>query len=403
MEKESQNSFNDKEDSFEDMLNKSFLKHVRLQPGEKVEGIIIKVTDEWVFIDIGSKSEGYISTKEFEDDEGNVTVEEGGTIDAYFLSARDNEMLFTTRLGGDAMGKEHLKDAFRSGIPIEGHVENEVKGGYEIKIAGNIRAFCPYSQMRMVRSENQEDYTGKNMTFQIIEYDEKGRNIVVSNKHIYEKERQKRKEVLMENLREGMTVRGEITSIRDFGAFVDIGGIEGLIPVSEISWSRVENINTVLSLGQKVDVIIKKLNWEEDKYSFSLKEVIPNPWNEIDLKYPEGSRHKGKVSRLTSFGAFITLEPGIDGLIHISELGKGKRIMHPRKVLEENQAIEVKVSKIDKDGKRLSLEMIREEYDSDEGDYEKHISVVQEESSKPFGTLGDILRAKINEKDKKNG
>ena len=195
-----------------------------------------------------------------------------------------------------------------------------------------------------------------------------------------------------------MTVSGDITSIEKFGAFVDIGGIEGLIPISEISWGRVEDINGSLSVGQKVDVAIKKLDWGNDKFSFSLKEILPNPWDDIGLKYPEGSSHTGKVVRLAPFGAFVTLEPGIDGLVHISELGKGKRINHPREVLEENQTIEVKISRVDEEEKRLSLAMVSNEQDSeDSASYKKYMAGTSKKSSGSFSTLGDILRAKMEE------
>jgi len=193
-----------------------------------------------------------------------------------------------------------------------------------------------------------------------------------------------------------MVVSGEVTAIRKFGAFVDIGGIEGLLPISEISWGRVEDIDSILSLGQRVEVSIKSLDWEADKYSFSLKEVIPDPWDEITLKYPEGSKHLGKVSRLASFGAFITLEPGIDGLLHVSELGKEKRIIHPREVLKEKQVIEVRISKVEKERKRISLEHISSPNGTAESkDYSKHLDTGHDGSSGSFGTLGDIIRNKL--------
>jgi small subunit ribosomal protein S1 len=386
------------EENFEELLNRSIIESVHLNPGERVEGVIIKIASEWVFIDIGGKSEGYIGIGEFVDDEGNLTIKEGDTINAYFLSSRNNEMLFTTRLTADTT-KEHLAEAYQNRIPIEGLVEKEIKGGFEVKIAGNIHAFCPYSQMGLSRIENVDQYIGRHLTFNIIEYGEKGRNIIISNRTVLEEERRKQKDALRETLEEGMKISGEITSIRKFGAFVDIGGIEGLIPISEISWGRVEDINSSLSVGQKVEVAIKKLDWENDKFSFSLKEILPDPWNNIALKYTEGSTHKGKVARLAPFGAFVTLEPGIDGLVHISELGKGKRISHPREVLEENQAIEVRIAGLDAEEKRLSLEMVLDEEDSEEIDsYKKHVAERGEKSSGSLGTLGDILRAKLDKK-----
>ncbi len=391
-------SEDESEESFEDLLKQSIVAPLRLNPGEKVKSEVIKITGEWVFIDLGTKSEGSISIDEFVDEEGRVTLKEGDKIDAYFLSSKNNEMLFTTRLSGATTSPELLEEAYHNRIPVEGFVEKEVKGGFEVKLGGNIRAFCPFSQMGLKRAESSEGYIGRHMTFKVIEYVEKGRKIIVSNRVILEEEHEEQKNALRESLKEGMTVSGEITSIRKFGAFIDIGGLEGLIPISEISWERVEDINDSLSIGQKVDVAIKKLDWENDRFSFSLKDVLPDPWSNVGQKYPEGSRHRGKVSRLVPFGAFVTLEPGIDGLIHISELGKSKRINHPREILEENQVLDVKIAKVDEDGNRLSLTLISDEPSEDQSDdYKKHLSAGGK-SPGSLGTLGDILREKMDKK-----
>jgi len=387
------------EENFEELLNQSMGEPVRFNPGEKVEAVITQITREGVFIDVGGKSDGYMARNEFVDHEGDITITDGDTIQAYFLSSRNNEMLFTTRLADDTTGSEHLEEAYHSGIPVEGLVEKEIKGGFGVKIGGNIRAFCPYSQIGLHRVEDTSPYIGRRLTFKIMEYGKGGRNVIVSRRTVLEEERQKQKEALRGSLEEGMTVHGEITSIRRFGAFVDIGGLEGLIPISEISWGRVGDIKDLLSVGQKVAVAIKKLDWENDKFSFSLKEIQPNPWNNIGLKYPEGSKHKGTVARLAPFGAFVNLEPGIDGLVHISELGKGKKINHPREVLQENQPIEVKIAGLDERQKRLSLAMVSNEQDSEERDYyQKHMAGSSNMSSGALGTLGDILRAKMDEK-----
>ncbi|MCP4683095.1 MAG: 30S ribosomal protein S1 [Desulfobacterales bacterium] len=382
------------EENFEELLEQSIVGPAFLRPGEKVEAMIIKISSEWVFIDLGGKSEGFIAASEFLDNEGENIKKEGDKIDAYFLSSRNNEKLFTTRLTGDAAGKQHLEEAYFNHIPIEGLIEKEIKGGFDVKIAGNIRAFCPYSQMGLRRVDDTDQYIGQRLTFKIIEYGEKGRNIIISNRAVLEEERQNQKETLKESLKEGMTISGEITSIRKFGAFVDIGGIEGLIPIPEIAWGRVEDINSVLTIGQKVDVAVKELDWENDKFAFSLKDILPDPWDNVGLKYPEGSIHKGKVARLAPFGAFVTLEPGIDGLVHISELGKTKRINHPSEVLEENQAVEVKIARMNEEKRRLSL-MVSDEQDSEEDDdYKKHIAQNGKKTSGSFGTLGDILRVR---------
>jgi small subunit ribosomal protein S1 len=386
------------EENFEQLLNMSGFEPGYFHPGERIEARVIKITKEWVFIEAGAKSEGAIGINEFLDDEGNASIKEGDSIQAYFLSSKDNEMLFTTRLGADSAGNRHLEDAFRNRIPVEGLVEKEIKGGFEVKIAGNVRAFCPYSQMGIRTGQHAEPTVGQNLTFHIIEYGEKGRNILVSHRAVLEEERRKRKEALRETLQEGMTVGGEITSVRPFGAFIDIGGIEGLIPVSEVAWGRVEDIDGSLSVGQRVDVVIKKLDWEKDKFSFSLKDVLPDPWTDIRTKYPEGSMHPGKVARLEAFGAFITLEPGIDGLVHISELGKGKRMKHAREALEKNQAVRVKIAKIDEKQKRLSLLMASDAAESEEEDIRRRIAPAGRGASGGFGTLGDMLRKKVDRK-----
>jgi small subunit ribosomal protein S1 len=398
VDQDNQNSIEEteSEESFEELLNRSMAEPVRLSPGEKVEAEVVNISKDWVFIDLGGKSEGHILVNEFMDEEGNLSINEGDTIHAYFLSSRNNEMLFTTRLTGDTTGGSHLEEAYHHGIPVEGLVEKEVKGGFEVKIAGNVRSFCPYSQMGLYRPEDSNTYIGRSLTFKIIEYGKKGRNIIVSNRAVLEEERRKQREDLRESLEEGMTVKGEITGIREFGAFVDIGGIEGLIPVSEISWGRVEDIHRAVSVGQQVEVAIKQLDWENNKFSFSLKELLPDPWKTVGVKYAEGSTHKGTVSRLARFGAFVTLEPGIDGLIHISELGKFKRIKHPGEVVKENQAIEVKILKVDEAEKRLSLGMVSEDQDSEGIDaYKKQIEAGSKGSSGSLGTLGDILRKKM--------
>jgi small subunit ribosomal protein S1 len=386
------------EESFEDLLEQTLVAPIRLNPGDKVEAEVIKILSEWVFIDLGAKSEGCIALEEFVDEEGHIALEEGDRIDAYFLSSKNNEMLFTTRLSGGSSTPGLLEEAYHNHIPVEGFVEKEVKGGFEVKVGGNVRAFCPFSQMGLKRIDDPASYVGQHMTFRVIEYREEGRKIILSNRIILEKEREEKKNALKESLKEGMTVSGEITSVREFGAFVDIGGLEGLIPISEISWGRVANINEALVVGQKVDVAIKKMDWENDKFSFSLRDILPDPWNNVGKKYPEGSMHKGKVSRLVPFGAFVTLEPGIDGLIHISELGRNKRIHHPREILEENQFLEVRILKVDQKENRLSLAVASEEQGKDESDdYRKHLSQGGK-STGSFGTLGDILREKMGKK-----
>ena len=241
--------------------------------------------------------------------EGNLSVKEGDIIEAYFLSTANQELRFTTRITGGDAGRHYLEEAWENGIPVEGLVEKEIKGGFEIKIAGELRGFCPYSQMGLQRAGNPGDLVGQHLPFRITQYGEKGRNIVVSHRSILEEERQQQRETLKGSLREGMTVTGTISSIRSFGAFVKVDCIEGLIPISEIGWDRVEDISERLAVGQEVEVVAMKLDWEKDRLSFSLKQTLPDPWDSVEKDFPEGSRHRGTVVRLTDFGAFVSLAP----------------------------------------------------------------------------------------------
>jgi small subunit ribosomal protein S1 len=386
------------EESFAELFEKSFVDSGRLEPGQKVEAVVLKVASDWVFLDVGQKGEGVLEKKELLDAEGNLKVREGETITAYFLSSRAGELRFTTRVGGPEVGSSQLEEAFRAGIPVEGRIEKEVKGGFEVRVAG-VRAFCPFSQVGLRRASNPEELLGQTLPFRITQYGERGRNIVLSHRAILEEERQKQKEALKETLKEGMTVRGTITSLRDFGAFIDVGGLEGLIPVSEVGWGRVEDIHQILSVGQEVEAVVKSLDWEKDRFSFSIRETLADPWTRVPQDFPEGSVHAGKVARLAPFGAFVTLAEGVDGLVHISKLGAGKRISHPREVLREGKDLQVRIEKLDPESRRLSLVPVGEgsaEEKSAPEDFRKFL-----DTGKPMGTFGDLLKGKLEKKGKK--
>ncbi len=395
-------SANEEEESFAELFEKSFKKQGWLEPGQMAEAMIVKITRDWIFLDLGGKGEGYLDKKEMTDESGNLTVKEGDKIRAYFVSSENNEMHFTTKIGSGPGKQTKIEDAWRNHIPVEGTIAKEIKGGFEVMIGGSVRAFCPYSQTGIRREEQQADYIGRSLSFKIVEYSEDGRNIVLSRKAILDDERRSKKQELHEALKEGMKVRGTVTSLQKFGAFVDVGGIEGLLPISEIAWSRTEKVSDILSVGQEVDVIIKKLDWERDRFSFSLKDALPDPWDRVADAYPVGSFHTGKVSRLAPFGAFVSLKEGVDGLIHISKLGSGKRVNHPREVLKEGQEVEVKIEAFDQAQKKLSLslaEISREEEEAAAAlkDYQQKTAAVP----LTMGSLGDLLKAKMEQRGKK--
>jgi small subunit ribosomal protein S1 len=305
-------------------------------------------------------------------------------------------MRFTTRVGGGASGSSQLEEAWQSGVPVEGLVEKEIKGGYEIKLGGTARAFCPFSQIALRRVDSPESLIGTRLTFIITDYVEKGRNIVVSRRSLLEEEQRRIKEDAQASVSEGMIVSGRVTSLQDYGAFVDIGGLEGLLPISEIAWSRVKDVREVLTVGQQVQVLIKSIDREKERISLSIKDTLADPWDQVVRQYPEGSFQNGVVSRLTTFGAFITLANGVDGLIHISKLGGGKRINHPREVLKEGEVLEVRVEAIDRAERRISLApagpaRAAEEEETTLADFRRQAA----EAPRGMGTLGDLLQARM--------
>ena len=383
----------DETKSFAQMLDETDLTPKRFSVGEKVEATIVKISPEWIFIDLGVKSEGYLDKKEFLDEAGNLTAKEGDTITAYFLSSQHSERLFTTKLQANKNADEYLLNAYQNQIPLEATVEKEIKGGFSVKISTSVSGFCPFSQMDTKKIDDVSAYVGKKFDFIVIEYGENGRKIVLSRRPLLEKIEQEKINILKGSLQKGMTVRGVVTSVRDFGAFVDIGGMQALLPVSEMTWGRVEDTKALYSPGDSIEAVIINLDWENNRVTLSFKDTLPDPWNDVVRNYIEGSTHKGKVSRLTDFGAFITLEAGVDGLLHISKLGKGKKIKHAQDVLTKDREIDVKIEKIDRENKRISLDLASNSEDKKDSteerdDYQSYMP----KAPKTMGTLGDLLQ-----------
>ncbi len=366
-----------------------------LHPGDRLEATVVGISGDTIFLDAGGKSEGVLSAAELRSPDGTVTVAIGDRLAVFFLAARGGEMVFTTRIGSGQTSSRELEEAFQAGIPVEGKVTAEVKGGFSVMVAGQ-RGFCPYSQMDVRKVEDAQTYLDKTLAFKIIEFGGQGRNIILSARAVQEEQRQREREQLKDRLVEGMQVSGTVTSIRDFGAFVDIGGIDGLIPLSELAWGQTDRVEDVLSRGQQVTVTIKRLDWDKERISLSLRETTENPWDKVPARYPVGSIHRGRVSRLTPFGAFVTLEPGVDGLLHISKLGSGRRINHPREVLEGGQEVTVTIESVNVDQKRLAL--APEDYIAKEQEEEVAAPPPPSREAASMGTLGDLLRTQLHKK-----
>ena len=393
-------------DSFADLFEQESQKKLRhFNPGEKVTATVIDISGETVFLDVGGKSEGILEAAELKNEEGEISIKPGDKLDVYFLSTSGAELKFASRLGSGS-GAAHLEDAWRSGIPVEGFVKAEIKGGFEVTLGGNIRGFCPYSQMSLRRVEDPAAaFIETHMTFKVTRFENNGRNIVLSARAILEEEREIQREKLKETLNEGDTIEGEISSIRDFGAFVDLGGVDGLIPISEMGWSRVEKVDEVFTLGQKVETVVKSIDWDKNRISLSYKETLEDPWDKAAESFPAGAVCTGTVSRLADFGAFVTLTPGVDGLIHISKLGGGRKISHPAEVLEAGQQVEVTVETVDSVERRIGLAPSdyvspEKDVDKEKAEYKQYVNTKKESKSSNMGTFGDLLKAKMAEKKK---
>ena len=326
----------------------------KLQPGQALETQIVSISNDCVFLQLSGKSEGILERAELTDKDGKLTVKEGDTIKVFFLQAKNGEMRFTTRISGDKAGQAVLENAYKNKIPVEGLVEKEIKGGYEIKL-GESRAFCPFSQMGLKRADGAESPVGKRLTFKIQEYKEGGRNILVSNRVMLEEARKEQVEEFKKTLMEGAVVKGTIASIQSFGAFVDLGGIQALLPISEIGRDRVEDIHAVLSVGQEIEAKIIKIDWQNERISLSMKRLLSDPWSTVREKYLKDSKHSGTVVRITDFGAFVSLEPGLDGLVHISELRGEDKYGNAKVPLKMGQTVSVLIQDVDVAKKRISL------------------------------------------------
>lgn len=383
----------DETKSFSELLDETTLKPRRFAAGEKIDATIVKITGEWVFLDLGAKSEGYLDKKELLDENGNLTVKEGDTITAYFVSSRHGEKLFTTRLLTSRSVDDFLLNAYKSRIPVQGTVEKEVKGGFSVRVGQNISGFCPYSQMDLKKVDDAASYIGKKFDFVVSEYSDRGRNVILSRRPLLEQQEKEKKQALKESLKTGMTVSGVVTGVQNFGVFVDLGGMQALLPVSEMAWGKVDDPRTLFAPGDRVEAVIIGLDWDQNKLTLSLKAALPDPWDEVVRKYPEGTVLKGTVANLTNFGAFVTIESGVEGLVHIAKLARGKKIKHAGDVLKTGDEVEVKIEKIDRENKKISLDLAADDKGAapaDDEDFRAYLA----KSPRAMGTLGDVLKKK---------
>ena len=379
------------EPSFEELLKASSeAPGRRLFPGDKVSGKVLKISKDTIFIDLSGKSEGIANLQEFMDKEGNLTVEQGDWVEMRVASIRDGIHLTKGMKVQGANSLDMLLDAKENLIPVEGRVAGVVKGGFEVNLSG-VRAFCPISQIDLQFCEKPEEHVGAKYPFRIMEIKEKGKNIIVSRRGFLEEEREEKSKETLARLKPGLECEGKVTKLIDFGAFVDIGGIEGMVHISEISHARIRHPLEVLKPGQQVRVKVMKFETDKDgrsKISLSIKALEPDAW-EKGLGFEEGEVVHGKVSRLTDFGAFVEVAPGLDGLVHISEISY-ERVSHPSKLLHEGDAVDVLVMGIDRQTHRVSLSI-------KEATIKKKMEQEGEGSDKVRLEVGQVLRGIVED------
>ena len=358
----------------------------RPRVGDVIKGPVISIGKEAVFIDAGGKAEGVLDREQVSDAEGKLLVKVGDTIEARVVDDAGGVLTLRVKIGRGPEARAELLQAHELGLPVDGTVTEVVKGGVSVDVVG-VRGFCPASQMDARFVEDLKVYIGQKLQFRITRYEP--RNLVLSRRALLEEANEKRAVETRKRLEPGAVLRGKVVGFKPYGAFVDIGGIEGMLHVSELGHSRVERPEDMLQLGQELDVAVLKVDGE--RVSLSLKALASDPWNDATARLTEGQRIQGTVTRLQPFGAFVEVAPGVEGLVHLSELGAGRRINHPREVVSVGQQVETVVLGIDHERKRLSLSMAASKDASAE-----EVAAAAKAHAAPakLGTLGDLLSRK---------
>ena len=327
----------------------------QLQVGEVVKGVVVQVTQDYVHVDVGYKSEGHIPLSEFVDENGQLTVNVGDEVRVLFERAENERgyIVLSKKKAESQVAWERVAEAGGEGGVIEGKITGKVKGGLIVDIG--VQAFLPASQVDIRPGGNLDKYIGQSATFKILKMNRKRGNIVLSRRVLLEEEREILKKDTLANLAEGQILEGIVKNITDYGAFVDLGGLDGLLHITDMSWGRLTHPSEVIKVGDKIKVMVLKYDSAKGKISLGLKQAMPDPWLAVEGKYPVGSRVRGKVVSLTDYGAFVALEEGVEGLVHVSELSWTRRVRHPSEILKTGEEVEALVLGVDLGNRRISL------------------------------------------------
>ncbi len=342
-------------ENFEALYQNSLAQEKEIKAGNIVSGKVIKITRDFILIDIGYKSEGKVSLSEFLDHEGQITVKEGEKVDVFLESTEDDEgLIIVSKEKADKLRIwDEIAQACENSEIVEGRVLDRVKGGLSVDIG--VKAFLPGSQIDLTPVRDLERLVGQTFQFKIVKFNKIRGNIVLSRRAILEKQRESMRQETLQNIQEGSIVSGTVKNITDYGAFIDLGGLDGLLHITDLSWKRINHPGEILKVGQELKVKVLKFDNEKQRVSLGLKQMHDDPWKSADMRYPKNVRVKGKVVNLTEYGAFIEIEEGVEGLIHVSEMSWTKRVKHPSAILKLGEEVETVVLDIDIENRRMSL------------------------------------------------
>jgi small subunit ribosomal protein S1 len=355
---EEEPSAEDTEPSFADLLESYSAKITSsIEVGNKISGRIISIGKDSVFLDTGTQIDGIANRADLLDSKGEFPYAVGDIVELFVVSVKEDEILLSKAISGSG-DNTLLIEAYHNAIPVNGKVTEQCKGGFHVDIQ-HTRAFCPVSQMDISYIENPEIFIGESFDFLILQFEERGRNIVVSRRELLKQDMEREKALFLEKLSVGAVCTGRVARIMPYGAFIElIPGLTGLVPISEISWSHIEKPEDVLNADEIVQVVVTAIQprpEDDPKIALSIKQVLDNPWSHVSDQFHAGDRVKGKITRLAPFGAFVELAPGIDGLVHLSEISYTRRVNRPEDFLQPGDEVFVLIKEIDLLKKRISL------------------------------------------------
>ncbi len=326
-----------------------------LQEGNILTGTVINITTDSVIVDVGLKSEGKVLIDEFLDRSGALTVKIGDEVEVMVVGREVKDgLLVLSKQRVDGIKIWHRLDhAMEEGTPVEGNIVSEVKGGFIVDIGVN--AFLPISQVDIKPVKNSASFIGRHLKYKVIKVNQKKANVIVSRRMLIEEEKERKRTEFWKNVKEGQVLYGFVKSITDYGAFIDLGGVDGFLYVNDITWGRITHPKEYLKLGDEVKVKVMSIDHEKHKVSVSIKDLKGDPWAHIEEKYPVGSRAKGKAVGVVEYGVFVELEPGLEGLLHVSEMSWDKKVRNPAKLVSKGDLLELQILDIDKERKRISL------------------------------------------------